>query len=132
MTLYRDFYSPLDATCLPNLTQVTASISCLTYLIPGRPVCEVASFGDNPHEDPVDLSFFTLATAPIQKLSIDYSYLHPKTGHCLASIFPSLRHFTMRIVQLVAFSKDKEVCSDSLIITNLWDFEHYAIGCTRN
>jgi hypothetical protein len=118
MTLYTELCAkPLDATCLPNLSRVTASISCLNYLIPGRPVCEVAAFGDISHEDPIDLGFFTLATAPIQKLLIDYSYLHPKTGHYLASIFPSLTHFTMRIGQLVAFSKDKEVCWNSLIIS---------------
>jgi len=55
--LYGDFFSePLDATCLPNLSRVTTRFSCLTQLIPGRPVCEVATFGYISHEeDPVDM-----------------------------------------------------------------------------
>src|ERR1700728_3745559 len=40
-----DDFSNLKATCLPDLTQVAASFSLLTYLIPGRPVDEVISLG---------------------------------------------------------------------------------------
>jgi hypothetical protein len=81
----------LEATCLPNLTQVTASFSSLTHLIPGRPVSEVISLG--PAEDgSSDMSFFTLSTSPILKLAIDYSCLYLKSTHLLTSIFPSLTH----------------------------------------
>jgi hypothetical protein len=81
----------LEATCLPNLTKVAAWIPSLTYLIPGRPVSEVFSFG--PENGGLsDLSFFTLSTSPILKLAIDYSCLYPKSTHFLASIFPSLTH----------------------------------------
>jgi hypothetical protein len=38
----------------------------------------------------VDISFFTLSNSPIQKLKIDYSYLYPKSGQYLTSIFSSL------------------------------------------
>src|SRR6202035_5037200 len=89
-----DDFSDLEATCLPNLTQVTAWFSSLTYLIPGRPVNEVISLG--PADGSCsDLSFFTLSTPPILKLSIDYSCLYPKSAHLLSSIFPSLTHLLM-------------------------------------
>ena len=86
-----DDFSNLEATCLPNLTQVTAWFSSLTYLIPGRPVNEVISLGPADGSSS-DLSFFTLSTSPILKLAIDYSCLYPKSAHLLASIFPSLTH----------------------------------------
>jgi hypothetical protein len=86
-----DDFSDLEATCLPNLTQVTARFSSLTYLIPGRPVSEVISIG-LANDRSNDLSFFTLSTTPILKLAINYSCLYPKSTHLLASIFPSLTH----------------------------------------
>jgi hypothetical protein len=83
--------SELEATCLPNLTQVTAYVSSLAYLIPGRPVSEVIvnGFADGGS---IDLSLFTLSTSPILKLLINYPYLYPKSTHLLASTFPSLTH----------------------------------------
>jgi len=85
--------SGLEATCLPNLNTVAAWFSSLTYLIPGRPVSEVISFGV-ADDDFSDLSFFTLSTTPILKLAIDYSFLYPNSTH-LASIFPSLTHLSI-------------------------------------
>ena len=86
--------SDLEATCLPNLTQVAADFSSLTHLIPGRPVDEVISHG--PAEGGFsDLSFFTFSTSPILKLMINYLCLYPKPTHLLASIFPSLNHLFM-------------------------------------
>ena len=83
--------SDLEATCLPNLTQVTAYVPSLAYLIPGRPVSEVIALG-LADDGIIDLSLFTLSTSPILKLLIDYSYLYPKSTHLLATTFPSLTH----------------------------------------
>jgi hypothetical protein len=86
-----------DATCLPNLTRVTTwSIYSASHLIPGRPVSYVRIIGA-PFEDFADLGFFTLSTAPLQKLEIHLSYLYPKPGELLASIFPSLKDLKMFI-----------------------------------
>jgi hypothetical protein len=78
------------ATFLPNLTRVTAPFSKLSRLITNRHVKEVISIGSALESDSVDLSFFTLSNSPIQKLKIDYCYLHPKSGQYLTSIFSSL------------------------------------------
>jgi hypothetical protein len=86
-----DDFSDLEATCLPNLSRVTASFSSLPNFVPGRPVSEVISLVF-PDDDISDLSFFTLSTSPILKLVIDYFGLYPKSTHLLASIFPSLTH----------------------------------------
>jgi F-box domain len=100
VTLYKPFYSSesssFEETCLPNLTRVTAFPCWLSVLIPGRPVREVA-IAETYNEDPIDFSFFTLSTAPIQKLYITYTYLHPRRGSFLASIFPSLVHLVVYI-----------------------------------
>jgi hypothetical protein len=82
---------PLDERCLPNLTRVKANPSWLRKLIPGRPVREVLML--SPHS--TDLSFFTLSTTPIQKLSIHYNTLYPKPVSLLVSIFPSLVHLKL-------------------------------------
>jgi hypothetical protein len=96
--------SSLEATCLPNLTRINASFSWLPHLIPGRPLNEVISTGYTSNERSIDFSFFALSTNPIQKLSIDYSYLCPTPVHLLASFLPSLTHFTLTV------EKTKEVC----------------------
>jgi hypothetical protein len=57
-----------------------------------------------------DLNFFTLGTDPIRKLTIDYSYLHSKPRHLLASAVPWLTHFTMTATSLSTFTKNQEVC----------------------
>ena len=90
-----DTSGSIEATSLPNLTRVTStSLDWVSRVIPGRSVSEVIitghSFGNS-----ADLSFFTLATAPVQKLTIDSSYLFPKSGELLASFFPSLTNLTM-------------------------------------
>jgi hypothetical protein len=86
------------ATCLPNLTRVTARFSWLRQLIPNRPVNEVIAYGSMCDSDSADLSFFTLSTAPIRKLTIEYSYLYLTPVPLLASIFPSLTYLKMEIV----------------------------------
>jgi hypothetical protein len=93
--------SDLAATCLPNLTQITASFSSLKYLIPGRPISDVSRHLSDvirhlsPDDHPDDLNFFTLSTSPILKLSTTYSCLYPTSTHLLASIFPSLTHLSI-------------------------------------
>jgi hypothetical protein len=82
--------------CLPNLTRVTTYFTWLPYIIPNRPVNQVISYGYKWSNDYVDLSFFTLSNAPIQKLAIDYSYLYLAPLQLLASIFPALTHLTLR------------------------------------
>ena len=88
---YMGSKKPFEATCLPNLSQVTAEYPWLQQVIRGRPVSDVTLFGVSIQES-LDLSFFTLSTAPIRKLGIDYSFLFPKPGLPLASIFPALMH----------------------------------------
>jgi hypothetical protein len=68
-------------------------------------VSEVVTTGCVPHEHSNNLSFFTLGTAPIQKPMIDYTHLHPKPGRLLASVSPSLTHFTMTAANLSTLRK---------------------------
>ena len=95
-----------EATFLPNLTRVGAQQGWARILIPGRPVSEVMviepwderdSVDLEPWDelDPVDFSIFTLSTALIRKLHINYSGLYHTTGSHLASISPSLEHLTI-------------------------------------
>jgi hypothetical protein len=80
------------ATFLPNITRVTATFSWLAKIIPDRPVSEVECIGCTDDADSVDLIIFTRSTTPIQKITISYAYLYPKSGQLLASIFPLLTH----------------------------------------
>jgi hypothetical protein len=104
-----------DATCLPNLTRVTTmSLYSVSHLIPGRPVNDVHIMGALSLEDSADLSFFTLSTAPLQKLTINYSYLYPKSGELLASIFHSLKDLTM----FISFRGTHPVCVSFYLFFN--------------
>jgi hypothetical protein len=91
VTLFKDYepFPQIDEWRLPNLTCIKAMPSWLGILIPGRPVREVIVLPP-PSIGPTDLSFFTLSTAPIQKLYIHYDMLYPKPVSLLVSIFPSL------------------------------------------
>jgi hypothetical protein len=89
--------SSLEATCLPSLTRIRGKSFWLPYLIPGRPLNEVILDGYTSNKPSIDLSFFTLSTTPIQKLTIDYSYLYPTPIHLLASFLPSLTHFKLTV-----------------------------------
>jgi len=110
---------PFDEKCLPNLTRVTALLPWLGILIPGRPVKEVIVLSPldidsivlspldidsivlSPLDiDSIDLSFFTLSTTPIQKLWISYETLCPKPGSLLVSIFPSLVHLVVYVLDV--------------------------------
>jgi hypothetical protein len=98
-----DFHVPLEfgATFLPNLTRVTTNFTWLSQIVPDRPIDEAICIGcvDSPDSaNSVDLSFFTRSTAPIQKIVIDYTYLYPKSGQLLASIFPSLTHLSIGVL----------------------------------
>jgi hypothetical protein len=86
---------PFEDTCLPNLTQVVAYPSLLRILIPGRPVRSVIVYHSLYASNDCELSFFTLSTAPIQKLTIPCPFLFPKPGSLLVSLFPSLVHLTL-------------------------------------
>jgi hypothetical protein len=97
LSLFTDYILPeLRATCLPNLTRITAQFSELPKLIRNRPVKEIISFGERDKSEwksgSVDFSIFALSNSPIQKLEIDYSYLYHKSGQYLTLIFPSLTH----------------------------------------
>jgi hypothetical protein len=96
--LFMDSSSPeFGATFLPKLTRISSDFSWLPQLIPNRPVNEVTSFGYTDVMDFVatDLSFFSLSTVPIQKLTIDVSYLYPSPADSLAFLFPSLTHLRL-------------------------------------
>jgi F-box-like len=80
---------PFEETFLPNLTRVRASPSWVSMLIPGRSMSVVMVI-DPWGEDPIDISIFTLSTAPIWKLHLNYRVIYPTPGSYLASIFPSL------------------------------------------
>ena len=112
-----NLYITLEATCLPNLTRIDASFPWLPCLIPGRPLNEVISRGCASNEHSIDLSFFALSTTPIQKLSIDYSYLYSTPAHLLASFLPSLTHFTLTIWKNNTFFKNEGVCGSLILIT---------------
>jgi hypothetical protein len=98
-----------EATCLPNLTRINATFPWLPYIIPSRPLNEVITIGYTLLQHSIDLSFFALSTTPIQKLTIDYSYLHSTPGHLLSSFLPSLTHFTLKVSGVSTFD-GKGVC----------------------
>jgi hypothetical protein len=100
----------LEATCLLNITRIKATFPWLPYLIPGRPLSEVISDEWIEYEHSTDLSFFALSTTPIQKLTIDYSYLYPTPVHLLASFLPSLTHFTLTVWKNYTFFRNEGVC----------------------
>jgi hypothetical protein len=110
VTLYADYKpsSPFDETFLPNLTHVAAYPSSLRILIPGRPVRSVTVFDSDDYE----LSYFTLSTDPIQKLTISYDFLFPKPGSLLASLFPSLVHLTLEFYPRDDFMEWHTQCVD--------------------
>jgi hypothetical protein len=90
----------VGATFLPNVTRIATNFTWLSQIIPDRPVNEVACVGCADSADSVDLTIFTRSTAPIQKILIDYTYLYPKSGQLLASIFPSLTHLEIDVYDL--------------------------------
>jgi hypothetical protein len=92
---FGDNYVSEWGPCLPNLTRITTHFSCIPHIIRNRPVKAVILYGSLSRSKPIDLSFFTLSTAPIQKLSINRTYLHSVPLQLLASIFPSLTHLTL-------------------------------------
>jgi hypothetical protein len=101
---------PLEATYLPNLTRIKGTFSWLPNLIPGRPLNEISTDGCTSNKLTIDFSFFALSTTPIQKLSIDYSYLNSTPAHLLASFLPSLTHFTLTVLSRYTVFKNKGVC----------------------
>jgi hypothetical protein len=111
------------STCLPNLTQICAHFSWLPQLIPNRPVCEVVSTGFDGGS--VDLSFFTLSTAPIRKLTVDYVCLQPTPVPLLASIFHSLTYLNL---SYTAYFESKETVR---LINNLFNPNRMITGSVR-
>jgi hypothetical protein len=92
---FSDNHVPELGQCLPNLTRVSTRFSWLPHIVPNRPVNQVISYGSMSHNKSIDLRFFTLSTAPIQKLAIHHTCLHSVPVQLLASIFPSLTHLTL-------------------------------------
>jgi hypothetical protein len=105
-----NFDTTLEVTCLPNLTRINAVLPWLPNLIPGRPLNEVISYGYTGNDDSIDLGYFALSTTPIQKLTIDYSYLHSTPAHLLSSFLPSLTHFELTVRRHDAFLMCEGVC----------------------
>ena len=90
---------PFEQTLLPNLTQVMASYEWLPSLIPGRHVRSIITYpSENPYK-PVcadsDLSLFALSAGPLQKLSVPFNFLYPKSASLLISTFPLLMHLVL-------------------------------------
>jgi hypothetical protein len=115
----------LEATCLPNLTRINATLSWLPDLIPGRPLNEIISFGCTVDEHSIDWCFFALSTTPIQKLTIDYSYLYSTPAHLLASFLPSLTHFTLTVFSYITVLENEGVCGLPLYL--LLDIEQHGV-----
>jgi hypothetical protein len=91
-----DVQDEFEATCLPNLTRVAADLPLLQRLIPGRPLSEVNVVGYPRNGDEIpSIDFFTLSTAPIQKLIISSCFVYTTPFEFLASIFPSLTHLSI-------------------------------------
>jgi hypothetical protein len=89
-----DVQVEFEATCLPNLTHVTAELPLLQRLIPGRPLSEVNVIWNTGYYIPI-IDFFTLSTAPIQKLTMTACFIYTIPVEFLASIFPSLTHLSI-------------------------------------
>jgi hypothetical protein len=100
-----DAQAEFEVTCLPNLTRVAAELPLLQRLIPGRPLSEVDVVWYPGYHIP-SLDFFTLSTAPIQKLklAITSHFIYTTPVEFLASIFPSLTHLSICL--------ELEVCLD--------------------
>ena len=92
-----DDFPTFGATVLPNLDRLTTYPNLLQQLIPNRLAKEVFTYGSVDYGDSVNLSFFTLSMAPIQKLAIHFSYLYSTPVTLLASFLPSLTHLRMDI-----------------------------------
>jgi hypothetical protein len=109
----------LEATCLPNLTCVSAWFPWISNLIRGRPVNDVSVIGA-----PSELNYFgahdfdysVLSTAPIRKLWISYHFLFPTPAPILASITPSLVYFSMKIPVHFIRSIDARRVSPALFV----------------
>jgi hypothetical protein len=115
--IFTDKHDPVEfgVTFLPNVTRVTTNFAWLAQIIPDRPVSEVNCTG-YANLDPVDLTFFTRSAAPIKKISINHTYLYPKSGQLLASIFPSLTHLNIDVAFLDRFLENIVRGPDSLRI----------------
>jgi hypothetical protein len=81
----------IEASSLPILNRIVAGFSEIQQFITGRPISEVTSFVDS-YGGFVD---FTLSTAPIKRLRIDYPYLRQEPFHLLGSTFSSLTNLTI-------------------------------------
>jgi len=108
--------SSLEATFLPNLTRIKGTFIWLAYLIPGRPLNEVIMVECTSIEHSIDLSFFALSATPIQKLTIDHSCLCSTPVHLLASLLPSLTHFTLTTCKRADFFKNEGVCDFPILL----------------
>jgi F-box-like len=93
-TIDDDVQAEFEATCLPNLTRVTAELPLLQRLIPGRPLSEVDVVW-YPRENIPSIDFFTLSAAPIQKLTMTSCFIYTIPFEFLASIFSSLTHLSI-------------------------------------
>ena len=92
-----DVQAEFEATCLPSVTRVTAELPLLQRLLPGRPLNDVSVVGWYPRYYIPSIDFFTLSTAPIQKLTITSRFIYTTPIEFLASIFPSLTHLSIRM-----------------------------------
>jgi len=119
----------VEPTCLPNLTRVTAHYTWLPHIVPGRPVRKVVVLGYPRDRSPVDFSFYTLSTVPIQKFEINYTLIQ-NSERILASIFPSLTHF--RIDVFIQFLSIQKVCAHSPFILFYTDIAHVYHRNIRN
>jgi hypothetical protein len=109
--------SSFEPTCLPNLTRISANYTWLPHIVPGRPVSEVTLIGYLRDGHPVDFSCYTLSTAPIQKLEINYTLIQ-NSEHLFPSIFPSLTHLKVNLYRELLSIQRVCVLFSSIIFDN--------------
>jgi hypothetical protein len=118
-----DVQDEFEATCLPNLTRVTAELPLLKCLIPGRPLSEIRVVGSPRHNIP-SIDFFALSTAPIRKLTITSRYIYTTPIKFLTSIFPSLTHLSICMEPELSLDDD-DVRGPLFYFSNHWILNQY-------
>jgi hypothetical protein len=124
-------YSPrmeFERKCLPKLTRVTTHLIDAEEIIRGRPVSEITCIGEPDVERDITLDFFSLSTAPIRKLTIDYDYLYQGAKpQQLRELFPSLAYLT-----LTSYFRFSEIISVRVSLRLFIRLFKYAIERPRN
>ncbi|KAJ7089792.1 hypothetical protein B0H15DRAFT_949052 [Mycena belliarum] len=104
-----------EALGLRHLTRVSAPWSLVAALVPGRPVCEVATFRDRRGTAPEQVRCLAGSTAPkgVERLQINYRFVREIGAALLAETLPALACLA------VTFGEEKETDLPGWIATFL-------------